>query len=610
MPYTWRSDTKWQERKVPPPPRPLGAAPQPHGKELKSPASWRETSTCPRALVPGLPEQQPTRDSLQHQQSPQLFWATTKQGKPMTVFDFLPCRQAMPRYIYRLGSAQPVDRKDEVNPVFLTDTTKTVPDHDAALRYSTTRVNSTRMKERGKWQIPEKTRLPAAFSETIPTCENPGVTQPRIKSSSPCWEASKLTTLPPWSHWIKELFRHSNGIIPEKHRKIKLGWQFIHNRLNCKIIYLQWDICLHGTLVRPNCNYTPLHLDCTVYQDSPQKQSLQNPFLKIVLSTELLTPSMKVVPVPQCVTRGQHTFHWSSSSSRASRHRSRPQGTLLHFHCCYGRRCQSRVSKCCANPSSTTARPGVPATRPFPEPALRRSPEVRDFSSSSGGPPPFRGFQPLQYQQPVDFRECPNHPRNSSISGIELTQVPPYSVTTGNGRIGDRSLDRHCKETPFQEIPPSLAQSHHYSCSTTLLQPASAAVQPPATATSQPGRRSTPYPVINKKTITMMFEPVSPHQVGQPLVSLTIPDENMRRNRSQRTSQKDTSTEEAETSLKGTMGQCQKRLQTRDPNLYCSPETPISLHVNTPTKIVLSAELFPPTWPCKFQSAARESSTQ
>ncbi|KAJ8869876.1 hypothetical protein PR048_028885 [Dryococelus australis] len=34
------------------------------------------------------------------------------------------------------------------------------------------------MQRRGKRGIPEKTRLPAASSSTIPTCENPGATQP------------------------------------------------------------------------------------------------------------------------------------------------------------------------------------------------------------------------------------------------------------------------------------------------------------------------------------------------------------------------------------------------------------------------------------------------
>ncbi|KAJ8871794.1 hypothetical protein PR048_028134 [Dryococelus australis] len=42
---------------------------------------------------------------------------------------------------------------------------------------------------RGKREIPEKTRRPAASSGTIPTCENPGATPLGIEPGSPRWEA-------------------------------------------------------------------------------------------------------------------------------------------------------------------------------------------------------------------------------------------------------------------------------------------------------------------------------------------------------------------------------------------------------------------------------------
>ncbi|KAJ8869415.1 hypothetical protein PR048_028405 [Dryococelus australis] len=42
--------------------------------------------------------------------------------------------------------------------------------------------SSTRMEERGKREIPEKIRRPAASSGTNPTYENPGVTRPGIES--------------------------------------------------------------------------------------------------------------------------------------------------------------------------------------------------------------------------------------------------------------------------------------------------------------------------------------------------------------------------------------------------------------------------------------------
>ncbi|KAJ8873907.1 hypothetical protein PR048_024743 [Dryococelus australis] len=44
----------------------------------------------------------------------------------------------------------------------------------------------------GKREIPEKTRRPASFSGTIPTCENLGATPLRFEPNSPWWEASAL----------------------------------------------------------------------------------------------------------------------------------------------------------------------------------------------------------------------------------------------------------------------------------------------------------------------------------------------------------------------------------------------------------------------------------
>ncbi|KAJ8887425.1 hypothetical protein PR048_013640 [Dryococelus australis] len=40
------------------------------------------------------------------------------------------------------------------------------------------------IKGHGKREIPVKTRLPAASSDTIPTCENPAVTRPGIEAGS------------------------------------------------------------------------------------------------------------------------------------------------------------------------------------------------------------------------------------------------------------------------------------------------------------------------------------------------------------------------------------------------------------------------------------------
>ncbi|KAJ8867654.1 hypothetical protein PR048_031457 [Dryococelus australis] len=55
------------------------------------------------------------------------------------------------------------------------------------------RVHCRNEGKGGKREIPEETRRPAASSDTIPTCELPG-----IEPVSPGWEASSLTTTPPW----------------------------------------------------------------------------------------------------------------------------------------------------------------------------------------------------------------------------------------------------------------------------------------------------------------------------------------------------------------------------------------------------------------------------
>ncbi|KAJ8881209.1 hypothetical protein PR048_017683 [Dryococelus australis] len=57
--------------------------------------------------------------------------------------------------------------------------------------------SSAGMKERGKREIPEKTRQPPVSSGTILTCENPGVTRSVIEHGSHRLEAGRLTALPP-----------------------------------------------------------------------------------------------------------------------------------------------------------------------------------------------------------------------------------------------------------------------------------------------------------------------------------------------------------------------------------------------------------------------------
>ncbi|KAJ8865800.1 hypothetical protein PR048_033322 [Dryococelus australis] len=54
-------------------------------------------------------------------------------------------------------------------------------------------------KDRGNGRSPRKPARPAVSSATIPTCENPGATPPRIEYVSPKKEASSLTSIPLWA---------------------------------------------------------------------------------------------------------------------------------------------------------------------------------------------------------------------------------------------------------------------------------------------------------------------------------------------------------------------------------------------------------------------------
>ncbi|KAJ8883150.1 hypothetical protein PR048_014990 [Dryococelus australis] len=51
------------------------------------------------------------------------------------------------------------------------------------------------------WRSPRRPSQPVASSGTIPTCENPGATQPQVEPGSPRWEANSLTTTPPEEIW-------------------------------------------------------------------------------------------------------------------------------------------------------------------------------------------------------------------------------------------------------------------------------------------------------------------------------------------------------------------------------------------------------------------------
>ncbi|KAJ8869507.1 hypothetical protein PR048_028498 [Dryococelus australis] len=68
---------------------------------------------------------------------------------------------------------------------------------DDAVGRSEVDMEQRRNERAGGGGNSEKTRQPAALYGTIPTCGNPGVTQPGIERVPPWWEASSLTAHPP-----------------------------------------------------------------------------------------------------------------------------------------------------------------------------------------------------------------------------------------------------------------------------------------------------------------------------------------------------------------------------------------------------------------------------
>ncbi|KAJ8876780.1 hypothetical protein PR048_021227 [Dryococelus australis] len=92
-----------------------------------------------------------------------------------------------------LGASQPARFPAALNnegtfaePSSQSDPTKVKRGQDGATQES---------KRRGKREISEKTRRPAASSGTVPTCENPGAIPPGLEPGSQRWEASSLTTI-------------------------------------------------------------------------------------------------------------------------------------------------------------------------------------------------------------------------------------------------------------------------------------------------------------------------------------------------------------------------------------------------------------------------------
>ncbi|KAJ8877679.1 hypothetical protein PR048_022134 [Dryococelus australis] len=87
--------------------------------------------------------------------------------------------------------------KNLISPVICNnDFIITLVDGEAPVEQRLVRSNAG-MQGRGKGDIPEKTRRPAASSGTIFKCKNSGATNLGIEACLPTWEVSSLTTRPP-----------------------------------------------------------------------------------------------------------------------------------------------------------------------------------------------------------------------------------------------------------------------------------------------------------------------------------------------------------------------------------------------------------------------------
>ncbi|KAJ8871542.1 hypothetical protein PR048_027866 [Dryococelus australis] len=91
------------------------------------------------------------------------------------------------------------------------------------------------MKGRGKREILEKTRRPAASFDTIPAYENSGATLSGIEPVSHGWEASSLATTSPRPSWLKFIILRNS--LPTKYvsrfhvRQVRKGRIFCIMRL-------------------------------------------------------------------------------------------------------------------------------------------------------------------------------------------------------------------------------------------------------------------------------------------------------------------------------------------------------------------------------------------
>ncbi|KAJ8891851.1 hypothetical protein PR048_004405 [Dryococelus australis] len=167
------------------------------------------------------------------------------------------------------------------------------------------------MKGRGKREIPEKTRRPAASSATIPTCGNPLVTRPGIEPGSSWWDASGLNGQPPRPLHLRDnalhscvlncsmkLCRTSKAIrqrmfVRTPHKFTKLG---DHQHVFC------------GRLLTYACRTTPARMKCVVCC-LPARCNRLGPVapLKFITQPEITSELDNRIGVQICCTnRDQH----------------------------------------------------------------------------------------------------------------------------------------------------------------------------------------------------------------------------------------------------------------------------------------------------------------
>ncbi|KAJ8895472.1 hypothetical protein PR048_000805, partial [Dryococelus australis] len=187
-----------------------GAAPECMGREIPEktrrpavPFGTIPTRENPRATLPRIEPGSPWRiASSLNTTSPRppddldlIMQRSEKLGKLNTILVYTR-KIAQSKYRNRIRLARASHKQ-------YSDTYKTQYDRAKRCRErkinikASERVNERRNARAGERKIPEKTCRPAASSSTIPTCENPGVTQQGIEPGSPWWMASRLTARPP-----------------------------------------------------------------------------------------------------------------------------------------------------------------------------------------------------------------------------------------------------------------------------------------------------------------------------------------------------------------------------------------------------------------------------